>query len=1577
MTLRHEVEPREVLLIKLTALRAEYSPDTRSNGSLAQSIASRVTDDLSGGIYIFELLQNADDAIATTVSIHLLTDEVNARHYLIFGHNGNRFSVKDIDGICDIASVKRDKLSDIDATGDKGIGFKALFELSPCVIIKSGDIAFRFQSDYPEWQGREHEMPWQVTPIITNINDPDEFPASCAPHCQDDVAVVLKIENAAAADDIKATLVNLLANHRIIVFLKNITEIRFGDECLSKATTAVPNFPSEVTAVTTTFSSPDTEPTVFHWYQYTVTPAISATLHAQLATAKNVPEKYKEAETVTVKVMVLQQNGRLLPLSHDDSTLFHTLPTNINLGFRCLSNVPLLLNGQRKAFRKDAAGRAWNSEAMANVYIAQLRFLNFLARLPNVNYWQDVARLVVSPQGAALADLDNSMVYSAFAQTLGQVPLLRNVVGNNFLTVPQAYFDHNLFVSKLGTSALQSITMSTEIIEAEHLCHLPEGLRPRQYSLDDLVYFIKHQDFQAIIVDPFNSRQFILFLHATRGLLDPRYGLATHQLILTTMKRLVCASEVYFPNESLKYVTGGIPLVAQVHAILAGSLEDTTRAHCVGVLQALGVKELSLQKLVDCGNTQRENHIAFVQCLFRAFTAERLKKDDITTIGEHIQLLTTNGNLVPLKSMYPCNQLEPLVKLEAYFPTQVAFLNYAKYDPDMSQLAAWQRFLSRLGMESILSPTNVEPMIKAANAEAPYYLVAFTRLLFDLFQNADKIKDSDFIIKHFPKLRIVTARGEKKEIKDVYLADRYQPTIPLQTMAPSLDFVSDAYLDDGVEPAIVQQWRQFFTYLGIRESVRVSYSAEPLSHATLRAKGQMASEYVAELTQHQRSSQFLPKHPEFGFSPGRADTMRYPEQHTICGFFDFDHIDAIIRSPYFWHVLASVPLDVEQSTKYKTLYTSRSDIPSNLIFYVRYAIQQQYQRLPRDLYAPSLNEKLHAALPAAQVATVCAALSDDWQRHYGFKQFISAQDAFAILRSILERTAIAAKISSADKALLTALYEEIIRSAENDPTAWRDEATLAQFAELPKLNRQEQFIPAANLLCATTLSLETTGIDEHLLWLPRPIARNSQLRTTLLSVLAVRPLAMSDLILTETELSESFVLPLLAEKFNLVILLEAKHRDLILEDQEGLIPLVKQCLRRQRALQILQAERLIFNFEDRFQIELANRYEAKVHCLYHTVFTDLAIGLLEVAKLLKHALKLSLDHETLWKVLLSSREVLLAPSMQMGITEADLQLVQNTADGIEVAGEISDDEDQDEVQLATQAQSLHVSPSSADEELASASMDENNGEDPAPVTATLTSSQKHYGSIAGSSAASATYLPSASADKKRLNMNLLTKIKRHKTKDSNRIASPAPARPVLPHLKMQRDSYQSTLDNFIEIKAIKQRNKDVGDIAEQATYDYFFEQAKAKYGDAHVSEVEPGVFEVRLNTYHERFVWMNRAGKESYEQYDFARFITEDGVKRRELVDTKAELEGEKFNMSDREVTKAMRPCSPDPATDVCPHGACRYGLFHLKMQRVGSDYKMEDGIYEEDFDPEQHQDEASQTWHFPSRFGGAPASKK
>ncbi len=148
--------------------------------------------------FIYELLQNAEDAGASSVRFELFPDK------LIFAHNGTEpFSIKHIDAITNISLST--KLDEDSKAGKFGIGFKSVFAFTETPHIYTDDICFKITDMF---------LPEEIPQRATNGETIFEFPFDNS-KLPADVAIE-KIE--AGLKDINATTLLFLSNVKEIVY---------------------------------------------------------------------------------------------------------------------------------------------------------------------------------------------------------------------------------------------------------------------------------------------------------------------------------------------------------------------------------------------------------------------------------------------------------------------------------------------------------------------------------------------------------------------------------------------------------------------------------------------------------------------------------------------------------------------------------------------------------------------------------------------------------------------------------------------------------------------------------------------------------------------------------------------------------------------------------------------------------------------------------------------------------------------------------------------------------------------------------------------------------------------------------------------------------------------------------------------------------------------------------------------------------------------------------------------------------------------------------------------------------------
>ena len=171
----------------------EYGEGTRHLAFLGRLYTDRTH-------FIFELLQNAEDAKATQIQFGLFEDRLEVTH------DGRPFNETDVRGVSGVGEGT--KAEDLTQIGKFGIGFKSVYAYTSTPQIHSGEENFEIH-DYirPSYkEPRRLEIPW-TTLFVLPFNAIDGSPKE-------------------ACQEIAERLRNLSA--RTLLFLRCIEEIRYG-----------------------------------------------------------------------------------------------------------------------------------------------------------------------------------------------------------------------------------------------------------------------------------------------------------------------------------------------------------------------------------------------------------------------------------------------------------------------------------------------------------------------------------------------------------------------------------------------------------------------------------------------------------------------------------------------------------------------------------------------------------------------------------------------------------------------------------------------------------------------------------------------------------------------------------------------------------------------------------------------------------------------------------------------------------------------------------------------------------------------------------------------------------------------------------------------------------------------------------------------------------------------------------------------------------------------------------------------------------------------------------------------------
>ena len=372
-------------ILNLQRKRSNYShPDQAT--SQANSLVL-----LSSGIYteeerfVFELLQNAVDAHSITSScldVKILLEG----DYLIFMHNGDAFTERDIEGLCDVGNGN--KMNDVKKIGYKGIGFKSVFMRSTNVTVQSGGYCFKF--DKSHWNNywdlhwdtyeygvkdteKRYSMPWQIIPI-----------EACPPvEINTDGYNVVTFIKLANRGFIEQKILNLFANNHFLLFLKSENiKMSFWVDGWSRSNIEKVKDGSKVILLSNGNESSK-------WLLYINDKVeVPSELKGSINSDINTPDKLKYAKTFDLSFAVaLDKNNQLRRLTKDESFIYTYLPTSYRFGsegFPFLVNANFITDAGRQQLHKDSE---WNRLIFSKI---PSEFLTWMKDLSTVykNYWE-------------------------------------------------------------------------------------------------------------------------------------------------------------------------------------------------------------------------------------------------------------------------------------------------------------------------------------------------------------------------------------------------------------------------------------------------------------------------------------------------------------------------------------------------------------------------------------------------------------------------------------------------------------------------------------------------------------------------------------------------------------------------------------------------------------------------------------------------------------------------------------------------------------------------------------------------------------------------------------------------------------------------------------------------------------------------------------------------------------------------------------------------------------------------------------------------------------------------------------
>lgn len=363
-----------------------------ANPSQAVNQASSLNA-LSGDLYtdskrfIYELLQNADDSSQNNEEVKVWIKIFNDN--LVIAHSGSAFTSRDIQGICNINNGT--KKNDIEKTGYKGIGFKAVFGQSDKVIIFSKLDYFRFDSSYSfEWKwdvpkttwelenDRKFTFPWQIIPIYTDATEVDKEINQFLKSIGANVATIIKMKN---VRETSIAAQGLSQNINMFLFLKNISEIHFEIE--EKVLVEINRIQNDKIILKKQNSIAN------EWLINTIKLAVPIEVKNTLLDERNIPEKLLNTEFINLTLAAKVGSEGITKLSEQERFLYSYLPTDESkYSLPVLVNTSFLTSANRESLHTDSKWNQWIFKSIA------IEIFNWISKLVITDYSLQAYQLI-------------------------------------------------------------------------------------------------------------------------------------------------------------------------------------------------------------------------------------------------------------------------------------------------------------------------------------------------------------------------------------------------------------------------------------------------------------------------------------------------------------------------------------------------------------------------------------------------------------------------------------------------------------------------------------------------------------------------------------------------------------------------------------------------------------------------------------------------------------------------------------------------------------------------------------------------------------------------------------------------------------------------------------------------------------------------------------------------------------------------------------------------------------------------------------------------------------------------------
>lgn len=667
---------------------------------------------LSSGIYteeerfVFELFQNAVDAFGDSAGC--LNVKIAIQNgYLVFMHNGQAFSKRDIEGLCDVGNGNKTK--DIKKIGYKGIGFKSVF-WSNCVTVLSGGYCFKFDKEYwidywdKNWKNsygtkdpeKRYLMPWQIIPIETT---PPDIGIDTS-----DYTVVTYIQlgrKKKIGDKIK----RLMSDCQFLLFVnaKNI-KMSFWEEGKLAYSLEKKTIDDQVE-----LSQNGMEDS--RWLIYSNDHVeVSSDIQEEMKEDGYTPLKLQDAKSFDLSFAIrLDKEKKLMPMRN--AVVYTYLPTSFKFGdegLPFLVNANFITDAGRQQLHKDSA---WNKMIFSRVpyefltWMSQIsdKYPNYYEVLPKVSYGSSNPLEAAYEEGMKSAIKTVAFIPSANDPT---IKLLSHHAMMDIIGMSEA-ISTGVLLRHVNKTYGKSFDDSSLIRRVWKGSRMLKDYGVFFFDKDCLAKLFEDKEcFEGIDVELDKKLIDFLFHYYLQqrdgaGKSDLMETLETVKFLLDENEELAAPEDLYFPSDYWEQNDMAEDVVF-LHPDIANFVKNDTAMD--KWLADLGVSELDDITFIEdvlCkdGYVKEKNAIEVGQFLFDVNRHENIFDKIGSYTLSKIKILTKDRTLKSAEELYFGSYYHPEVDLESVYSGDI-YVSEAYANG--SNIQEWRVFWMRFGVNDTI-----------------------------------------------------------------------------------------------------------------------------------------------------------------------------------------------------------------------------------------------------------------------------------------------------------------------------------------------------------------------------------------------------------------------------------------------------------------------------------------------------------------------------------------------------------------------------------------------------------------------------------------------------------------------------------------------------------------------------------------------------------------------------------------------------------------------------------------------------------------------------------------------------------